>query len=217
MSVSAGGESQATDPKDGIRTGRRQGSFERSTAETSVSIALQLDGTGTCSVSTGLPFFDHMLSQLSRHGRIDLQARVAGDLEVDAHHSVEDTGIALGRALGEAMGDRAGIRRFSSASIPLDEALVDVALDCSGRPYLYWDVPLAGRSPLGSPGFEPQLAEEFWRAVVQGAGLTLHVELRRGENTHHIIEAVFKSIARCLGDALALGGGGVPSTKGSLG
>ena len=167
-------------------------------------------------VSTGIPFFDHMLDQLGRHGELGLLVRVRGDVAVDAHHTVEDTGIALGEALGHALGDRAGIRRFASLSLPLDEALVDVALDCSGRPYLYWDVPAAG-GPLGSPGFDPQLAEEFWRAVVVGAGLTLHVELRRGRNPHHVVEATFKAMARALHHATRRNGDAVPSTKGRLG
>ncbi len=167
-------------------------------------------------VSTGIPFFDHMLDQLGRHGELGLLVRVHGDVSVDAHHTVEDTGIALGEALGHALGDRAGIRRFASLSLPLDEALVDVALDCSGRPYLYWDVPAAG-GPLGTPGFDPQLAEEFWRAVVVGAGLTLHVELRRGRNPHHVVEATFKAMARALHHATRRNGDAVPSTKGRLG
>jgi len=167
-------------------------------------------------VSTGIPFFDHMLDQLGRHGGLGLLVRVRGDVAVDAHHTVEDAGIALGEALGHALGDRAGIRRFASLSLPLDEALVDVALDCSGRPYLYWDVPTSGGA-LGTPGFDPQLAEEFWRAVVVGAGLTLHVELRRGRNAHHVAEATFKAIARALHDATRRNGDAVPSTKGRLG
>ncbi|MGH9103395.1 MAG: imidazoleglycerol-phosphate dehydratase HisB [Acidimicrobiales bacterium] len=197
--------------------GDRRASLSRATGETSVEVTVDLDGSGSAAVRTGLPFFDHMLAQLARHGRMDLEVKVEGDLEVDAHHSVEDAGIVLGRAVGQAMGDRAGIRRFASLSLPLDEALVDVALDCSGRPYLRWDLALPHPAlALGTPGFDPQLAEEFWRAAVVGAGLTLHVEARRGENTHHLLEAAFKGVARCLAEATRREGGEVPSTKGTL-
>ncbi len=179
---------------------------------------MALDGDGSAKVDTGLPFFDHMLAQLARHGGLELELTVRGDLEVDAHHSVEDAGIALGEALAEALGDRAGVRRFASISLPLDEALVDVALDLSGRPYLHYAVDFPGGTPpLGSPGFDPQLAEEFWRAVVGAAGITLHVSLRYGRNTHHILEASFKAVARTLREAVRVEGGGVPSTKGVLG
>lgn len=194
----------------------RSASVERKTAETHVRVSLDLDGEGRPEVSTGIPFFDHMLSQLGRHGRMGLSVEVEGDLEVDAHHSVEDTGIALGRCLGQALGERVGIRRFASASLPLDETLVEVALDISGRPYLHWEVPLAGAAPLGTPGFEPQLAEEFWRAFVIASQVTLHVELRRGLNTHHIVEAVFKAVAVVLSQAAEVVGSSIPSTKGVL-
>ena len=195
----------------------RRAETSRKTAETDVSVSLVVDGPPGGTQSTGLPFFDHMLAQLARHGGLALEVSVSGDLQVDAHHSVEDTGLALGQALGEALGDRAGIARFASVSVPLDEALIDVALDLSGRPFLYWDVQLpAGAYPLGTPGFDPQLAEEFWRAVVSTAGITLHVEKRRGVNTHHIVEATFKAIARALREAVGQVVGGVPSTKGVL-
>ena len=190
---------------------------DRTTKESEVHVELDLDGSGQAEVATGLPFFDHMLAQLARHGQIDLVVRTSGDLEVDAHHSVEDTGIVLGGALAAALDDKAGVRRFASASVPLDEALVDVALDLSGRAYLRYDVPFGREAhPLGSPGFEPQLAEEFWRAFVGSAGLTLHIGLRHGRNTHHVLEASFKAVALALRDAVRLEGVGVPSTKGVL-
>jgi imidazoleglycerol-phosphate dehydratase len=189
----------------------------RSTKETSIDVAIDLDGTGAVEVSTGLPFFDHMIAQLGRHGGFDLTVTARGDLEVDAHHTVEDVGIAIGEVLNEALGDKAGIRRFGSVALPLDEALVEVALDCSGRPFLTYDIEFApDTSPLGTPPFDPQLAEEFWRALATAAGLTLHVRLRSGKNTHHILEASFKGVARALRDAVRRDGGDIPSTKGLL-
>jgi imidazoleglycerol-phosphate dehydratase len=168
-------------------------------------------------ISTGLPFFDHMLSQLGRHGGIDLTVSAKGDLDVDAHHTVEDVGLAIGEALAGALGDGAGIRRFASIALPLDEALVEVALDLSGRPYLSYAVPIDPDAPaLGTPPFDPQLAEEFWRAFATTAALTLHVRMVSGKNTHHVIEASFKGVARCLRDAMKVEGKGVPSTKGAL-
>jgi imidazoleglycerol-phosphate dehydratase len=187
------------------------------TKESDVLVELDLDGSGVADISTGLPFFDHMLGQLARHGGLDLTVHTTGDLVVDAHHSVEDTGITLGCVLAEALGNKAGVRRFSSVAIPLDESLVDVSLDLSGRAYLHYDVPFgADAIALGTPGFEPQLAEEFWRAVVTAAGVTLHVSLRYGRNTHHILEASFKAIARALRDAVRIEGDAIPSTKGVL-
>jgi len=195
----------------------RRAQRARRTKETEVDVALALDGTGKAEVTTGLPFFDHMLEQLARHGGWDLTVRASGDLQVDAHHTVEDVGIVLGQALAEAAGDKAGIRRFASALLPLDEALVEVALDISGRPFLVYEVDFAPDTPgLGSPPFDPQLAEEFWRAVVTSAGVTLHVRKRAGKNTHHVVEASFKGVARALRDALSVQGGGIPSTKGTL-
>ena len=191
----------------------------RSTKETTVNVEVCLDGTGRTDVATGLPFFDHMLSQLGRHGGIDLAVSASGDLDVDAHHTVEDVGIALGECVREALGDKAGVRRFASIDLPLDEALVSVALDLSGRPYLHYDVDPGGGAeayPLGSPPFDPQLAEEFWRALVTSAGVTLHVRMISGRNTHHILEASFKAVARALRDAVRVEGKGVPSTKGTL-
>jgi len=187
----------------------------RVTKETSIEIRLDLDGTGRTNVTTGLPFFDHMIDQLGRHGGFDLDLTATGDLQVDAHHTVEDVGIALGESLREALGDKAGVRRFASMSLPLDEALVEVALDLSGRPYLHYDVDPGGEA-LGNPPFDPQLAEEFWRAFATSALITLHLDLRRGKNSHHILEASFKAVARALRDAVRVEGTGVPSTKGTL-
>jgi len=198
-------------------TGGRRAVRERRTKETTIDVAVAVDGTGVVSVATGLPFFDHMLSQLGRHGGFDLTVAAHGDLEVDAHHTVEDVGIVLGEALAEALGDKAGIRRFASIALPLDESLVEVALDLSGRPYLAYDMALAAdAASLGSPPFDPQLAEEFWRAFATAAAVTLHVRMVTGKNTHHILEASFKAVARCLRDAVRVEGGGVPSTKGTL-
>ena len=180
-----------------------------------MSVAIDLDG-GPVSTSTGIPFFDHMLEQLGRHGGFGLTVDCRGDLEIDAHHTVEDIGIALGEVFAEALGDKAGVRRFASIKVPLDEALVDVALDLSGRPFLHYAVDFPGQKILGDPPFDPQLVEEFWRAFAVAARLTLHIELVRGRNTHHIVEAGFKAVARALRDAVRIDGGGVPSTKGSL-
>ncbi len=189
----------------------------RTTRETDVHVSLQVDGSGRSSAETGLPFFDHMLAQLGRHAGFDLDVRASGDLEVDAHHTVEDTGITLGEALRHALGDKAGVRRFASISVPLDEALVDVAVDLSGRPFLHYEVDTPAEAvPLGSPPFDPQLGEEFWRAFVTAAALTLHVRLRSGKNAHHILEASFKGVARALRDAVGAEGDAVPSTKGVL-
>ncbi len=187
----------------------------RVTKETSIEIRLDLDGTGETSVSTGVPFFDHMISQLGRHGGFDLDLKASGDLDVDTHHTVEDVGIALGECLRDALGDKAGVRRFASISVPLDEALIEVALDLSGRPFLHYEVEPGGDA-LGAPPFDPQLAEEFWRAFVTSAAITLHLRMRSGKNNHHILEASFKGVARALRDAVRIEGGGVPSTKGSL-
>jgi imidazoleglycerol-phosphate dehydratase len=195
----------------------RRAERSRRTRETTVEVALALDGSGVVEVATGLPFFDHMVSQLGRHGGLDLTVSAKGDLEVDAHHTVEDVGIVLGEALAAALGDKAGVRRFASMAVPLDEALVEVALDLSGRPYLHYEVDVAADAvPLGSPPFEPQLAEEFWRALTTSAGITLHISLRSGRNTHHILEASFKAVARSLRDAVRVEGADVPSTKGRL-
>ncbi len=194
----------------------RFASRERRTKETVIDLEIDVDGTGIVEVSTGVPFFDHMLSQLGRHGGFDLRIHAEGDLEIDAHHTVEDVGIALGEALAEALGDKAGVRRFASSSVPLDEALVEVALDLSGRPYLHYEVEFPGERILSDPPFDPQLIEEFWRAFVVASAITLHITKRRGKNTHHIIEATFKGVAHSLRNAVRIEGSGVPSTKGSL-
>ncbi|HEY8059700.1 MAG TPA: imidazoleglycerol-phosphate dehydratase HisB [Acidimicrobiales bacterium] len=194
----------------------RTATVERTTAETSIELIVVLDGTGTVEIVTGLPFFDHMLAQLGRHGGLDLTVRATGDLEIDAHHTVEDVGIALGGALKEALGDKAGVRRFASSAVPLDEALVEAALDLSGRPFLVYEIDPPGEKILGDPPFDPQLAEEFWRGLVTAAGWTLHLTMVRGKNTHHIIEASFKATARALRDAVRAEGSGIPSTKGTL-
>jgi len=185
----------------------------RETKETTIDLVLEVDGGGSASASTGIPFFDHMLEQLGKHGGFDLTIEATGDLEVDLHHTVEDVGIVLGTAFKEAVGDKAGVRRFASALVPLDEALVQVALDLSGRPFLVYDVdPVA--EFIGT--FDPQLCEEFWRGFVVAAGITLHMHSLSGRNGHHVIEASFKGVARSLRDAVKIEGIGVPSTKGTL-
>ena len=195
----------------------RHASKDRVTKETTVAATVVVDGTGRTEVSTGLPFFDHMVEQLGRHASFDLTVQASGDLHVDAHHTVEDVGIVLGACLAEALGDKAGVRRFASMLVPLDEALVEVALDLSGRPYLAYGLDFAPDTPgLGSPPFNPQLAEEFWRAFVTAGNVTLHIRGLEGKNTHHVLEASFKAVARCLRDAVRVEGGGIPSTKGSL-
>jgi imidazoleglycerol-phosphate dehydratase len=195
----------------------RAATRKRETKETAVEISLDLDGTGATDVDTGLPFFDHMVSQLGKHGGFDLTVRAKGDLQVDTHHTVEDVAITLGETLAEALGDKAGIRRFASIALPLDEALVEVALDLSGRPFLHYGVELpVDGVPLGMPPFEPQLGEHFWQSFATSAAFTLHVRSRSGRNTHHVLEASFKAVARCLRDAVRVEGTGVPSTKGTL-
>jgi imidazoleglycerol-phosphate dehydratase len=194
----------------------RTASRTRVTKETSITLSIDLDGTGTTSVSTGIPFYDHMLDQLGRHGGFDLTIEATGDLHIDTHHTVEDVAIALGEAFAEALGSKAGVRRFASGLYPLDEALVSVALDLSGRPFVHWDVPLPECLPLGDPAFDPSLAEHAVSSFATAAGITLHVTLQHGRNVHHIIEATFKGLARCLRDAVRVEGGGVPSTKGVL-
>jgi imidazoleglycerol-phosphate dehydratase len=191
----------------------RSSEQHRTTKETTVDLVLDVDGGGSASASTGIPFFDHMLEQLGKHGGFDLRIEAKGDLDVDLHHTVEDVGIVLGTALKEALGDKAGVRRFASALVPLDEALVQVALDLSGRPFLVYEVdPVA--EWIGT--FDPQLAEEFWRAFAFGAGITLHIRSVSGRNGHHVIEASFKGVARALRDAVKVEGTSVPSTKGTL-
>ena len=195
----------------------RSATRDRSTKETSVKVAITLDGSGVTDVSTGIPFYDHMLDQLGRHGGFDLTVHAEGDLQIDTHHTVEDVAIAVGEAFKEALGDKAGVRRFASGRFPLDEALVDVALDLSGRPFVVWDVELPEALPLGDPAFDPQLAEHAVASFATAAGITLHVELVRGRNVHHIVEATFKGLARSLRDAVRIDdSGGIPSTKGVL-
>jgi imidazoleglycerol-phosphate dehydratase len=200
-----------------VSTAARHASKERVTKETTVVASLVVDGTGRTEVSTGLPFFDHMVDQLGRHASFDLSVRAEGDLHVDAHHTVEDVGIVVGACLADALGEKAGVRRFASMLVPLDEALIEVALDLSGRPYLAYGLDFPPDTPgLGTPPFNPQLAEEFWRAFVTAANVTLHIRYLEGKNTHHMLEASFKGVARCLRDAVRVEGGGIPSTKGSL-
>lgn len=192
----------------------RTASVTRTTKETDVSVTLTVDGTGAANAQTGMPFFDHMLQQLGKHAGFDLDVRCAGDLQVDGHHTVEDCGIAIGQALKEALGDKAGIRRFATITVPLDEAAVEVALDLAGRTFVVHEVPV----PVETiNGFDTGLLEDFVRAFAQAAELTIHVHLKRGRSPHHVCEAEFKAIGKALGDACALTGrDGVPSTKGSL-
>jgi imidazoleglycerol-phosphate dehydratase len=191
----------------------RKGNQHRETKETTVAVALEVDGSGATKVNTGIPFFDHMLEQLGKHAGFDLVVEAKGDLDVDLHHTVEDVGIVLGGALREALGDLKGVRRFANSLVPLDEALVQVALDLSGRPFLVYEVdPIS--EWIGT--FDPQLAEEFWKGFVDGARVTLHVRSVAGKNGHHIIEASFKGVARALRDAVRIEGDAVPSTKGTL-
>ncbi len=185
----------------------------RETKETTVDLVLDVDGSGQASATTGIPFFDHMLEQLGKHGGFDLKVEAQGDLEIDLHHTIEDVGIVLGTAVKEALGDKAGVRRFASALVPLDEALVQVALDLSGRPFLVYEVDPVSEW-IGT--FDPQLVEEFWRAFAFAADVTLHLRSLSGRNGHHVIEASFKGVARSLRDAVKVEGTGVPSTKGAL-
>ena len=192
----------------------RSATRERSTKETRIRLSLDLDG-GESSAKTGVGFLDHMLDLVARHARIGLQVEASGDLETGAHHTVEDVGIVLGQALDEALGDRAGIRRYGSALIPMDEALGECAIDISGRPYCAFDAALPATSIAG---FDTDLAEEFFRAVANSGRLTLHLWVRSGTNAHHMIEAAFKAFARALREAVSIdpGESGVPSTKGTL-
>jgi imidazoleglycerol-phosphate dehydratase len=195
----------------------RRASRSRQTKETSIEVVVGLDGSGAAEVSTGIPFFDHMLDQLARHGGFDLVVKAVGDLHVDTHHTIEDTGINLGQAFAEALGDKAGVRRFASIRVPLDEALVEVVVDLSGRPFLHYEVDCPLEPVIwGTPPYDAQLTEEFLRGFVVAAGVTAHVTLVRGRNTHHIVEATFKGFARALRDAVRIEGGAVPSTKGVL-
>ena len=195
----------------------RTGLITRTTKETDIHVEVKLDGTGTYNVSTGIGFLDHMIEQFSRHSLIDVTLRVAGDLHVDAHHSVEDSAIALGQALDQALGERAGIGRYGEAHSPMDETLARVVLDMSGRPFLVWKVRFT-QEKLGE--LDTELIEHWFHSVAQAAGLTLHIQQLYGQNNHHICEAVFKGFARAMRQAVELDarkGGAVPSTKGQLG
>ncbi|RMH49541.1 MAG: imidazoleglycerol-phosphate dehydratase HisB [Alphaproteobacteria bacterium] len=194
----------------------RKAEITRETAETRVTVVLDLDGSGAGEIATGVGFFDHMLAQLARHSLIDLTVRAEGDLHIDAHHTVEDTGIALGRALARALGDKRGIRRYGSCLLPMDEALVRAALDLSGRPFLVWDVAFPSQR-IGD--FDTELVREFFTAFAMNGAVTLHVACLSGANAHHIAEACFKSVARALRDAVECDprrAGALPSTKGVL-
>jgi imidazoleglycerol-phosphate dehydratase len=195
----------------------RSGRVERVTKETKVLVELELDGSGTTAVQTGVPFFDHMLAQLAKHGLLDLTVQAQGDIEVDAHHTVEDTALALGQALREALGDKAGITRFGDALVPLDETLARAAVDLSGRPYAVHSEP-AGMAPLiGS--YDTTLTRHFFESLAHSAGLCVHLDVLAGRNPHHIVEAQFKAFARALRAAAApdpRAPGAIPSTKGVL-
>ena len=194
----------------------RTARIERNTAETRIAVEIDLDGTGRAELATGVPFLDHMLDQLARHGLVDLTVRAAGDLHIDAHHTVEDIGIALGQAFRAAVGDKKGIARYGHAYVPLDEALSRVVVDLSGRPGLEFHVPFT-RAMIGT--FDVDLTREFFQGFVNHAQLTLHVDNLRGDNAHHQAETVFKAFARALRMAVALdprAGAAIPSTKGSL-
>ncbi|MGH1505818.1 MAG: imidazoleglycerol-phosphate dehydratase HisB [Acidimicrobiales bacterium] len=200
-----------------MTTSPRTGSASRATKEATIEVSIDLDGSGVTDISTGVPFYDHMLDQIGRHGGFDLSVKADGDVHVDAHHTVEDTAIVLGEAFGAALGDKAGVRRFASGLYPLDEALIEVALDLSGRPFFVWNVEMPEAIPLGTPPFDPALAEHVFQSFATSAGITLHVSLKDGRNVHHIIEAAFKGVARCLRDAVRIDDpGGIPSTKGQL-
>ncbi|MBN9522405.1 imidazoleglycerol-phosphate dehydratase HisB [bacterium] len=193
----------------------RTASIRRETAETAIELDLDLDGTGRTQLSTGVGFFDHMLTHLGKHGLFDLTVTCRGDLHIDAHHTVEDVGICFGKALVQALGTKAGIRRYGDCTLPMDETLVTAAVDLSGRPFLVWDADVPTET-LGT--FSSQLAEEFWRAVSSAGLMNLHVVLHHGRNTHHIVEAIFKACARALRSAVEPDprAAGVPSTKGVL-
>jgi imidazoleglycerol-phosphate dehydratase len=195
----------------------RKAAITRNTTETRIKVELDLDGTGVYAVKTGVGFLDHMLEQLSRHSLIDLKVEADGDLHIDAHHTTEDVGIAIGQAVAKALGERKGIRRYGSAYVPMDEALTRVALDLSNRPYLIWKVRF-GRDKLGT--MDTELFKEWFQAFAQAAGATLHVESLYGDNDHHIVESCFKALARSLREAAEIDprkADAVPSTKGTLG
>jgi len=194
---------------------QRRATIRRKTSETAIELAINLDGSGRAEISTGVGFLDHMLSLFAKHGLMDIDLKARGDLHVDQHHTVEDTGICLGQAIAEALGDKAGIRRFGSATLPMDETLVTVALDLSGRPFFVWKVELPSRK-IGD--FDSELVEEFWHAVTVHCRMNLHLILHHGRNSHHIAESLFKAAGRALADAARHDPRvrGVPSTKGKL-
>ncbi|MDB5506023.1 MAG: Imidazoleglycerol-phosphate dehydratase [Devosia sp.] len=194
----------------------RTAEIVRQTNETDIVVSINLDGTGTHDMQTGVGFFDHMLDQLARHSLIDISVRAKGDLHIDFHHTVEDVGIALGQALQKALGDKTGIRRYASCNLVMDETQTRAALDISGRPYLVWLVKF-DRDKVGD--MDTELFKEFFQAFATNAGITLHLETLYGENNHHIAETCFKAVARALGDAIEIDprqGGRIPSTKGTL-
>lgn len=193
----------------------REGFVERNTKETQVSVRVNLDGTGKADISTGIGFFDHMLTLLAVHSFMDLTVKAKGDLEVDSHHTIEDVGLALGKALRQALGDKAGIHRYGSYLLPMDEALAQIALDFSGRPFLVWNADIP-KVRLGV--MDAEMGEEFFRAVAMESGLTLHINLLYGHNVHHMLEAIFKGVARALSIAVAKDPRvhGVMSSKGAL-
>ena len=194
----------------------RSAKISRKTAETEIDVSLTLDGTGSYDTETGVGFFDHMLDQLARHSLIDMNVRCKGDLHIDDHHTVEDVGIAIGQALSEALGDKRGIRRYGSCLLPMDDALVRCALDLSGRPFLVWNVDLP-TAKIGT--FDTELVREFFQALSTHGGITLHVDMLHGVNSHHIAEAAFKAVARALREAVEADprkGDAIPSTKGML-
>ncbi len=187
---------------------------ERKTKESSVSIELNLDGKGEVSVETGVPFFDHMMSQLGKHSGVDLKIKTVGDIEVDSHHTVEDTALAFGQALREALGDKVGIRRFGDALVPIDESLTQVAIDLSGRPYLVYRQPEIVEL-IGT--FDTTLGKHIWESIVAEARIAIHIRVLEGRNAHHVFESQFKAVARALREAIQLDGvSGIPSTKGKL-
>lgn len=193
----------------------RTGKVERATKESSVLVELDLDGSGVCDIDTGIGFYDHMLEQLGKHGGFNLTVRTTGDLHVDSHHTIEDTAIAFGQALRQALGDKTGIRRFANSLVPLDEALVQVAVDVSGRPYVVHEEPQVVEL-IGT--YDTTMTQHIWESIANAAQICLHVRVISGRNSHHIVEAQFKAVARALRDAVAFDGTvGIPSTKGVLG
>ncbi|MBI5192215.1 MAG: imidazoleglycerol-phosphate dehydratase HisB [Nitrospirae bacterium] len=194
----------------------RKALIERKTSETDVSVEMAIDGEGKGKIATNIPFLDHMLNLFARHGLFDLTIEAEGDIEIDYHHTVEDIGIVLGQAISQAVGDKKGIKRYGSALIPMDETLASVALDLSGRPYLVYNITLPRKGRIKE--FDTDLIEDFFQALVNNSGITLHINLQYGRNVHHIFEAIFKAFARALDEAVSIDNrvSGVPSTKGKL-